>query len=82
MDMEITKIFDKEKGALGELAFEHPSRFSGELVGRVRGNNENREHVADAPAATQFHDHRNCMSRGSALNIDSRCGKVKMGTVV
>jgi hypothetical protein len=33
MDVVIADIFDKEKGALGELAFEHEGRFSGEFVG-------------------------------------------------
>jgi hypothetical protein len=37
---------------LGELPFEHERRFRGELVGRVRGYNEIREHSANAPAAT------------------------------
>src|ERR1700686_4268701 len=54
MDVVIADIFDKEKGARGDLAFEREGRFGGEFVGRVRWYNEIRKHSADAPTATQF----------------------------
>ena len=54
MDVVIADIFDKEKGALGELAFEHEGRFSGEFVGKF----------VNIPLMPQpppnSHDHGNC----------------------
>src|SRR5580700_7508797 len=54
VDVVIADIFDEEKCALGEFAFEHQSRFGGDLVGRVRWSKEICEHAIDAPTATQL----------------------------
>src|SRR5580658_5753246 len=54
MDVVIVYIFDEEKRALGEFAFEHDGRFGGDLVDRVRWCKEVCEHAVDAPTAAQL----------------------------
>src|SRR5580704_4610093 len=54
MDAVIADIFDKEKRALGEFAFEHEGRFGGDLVDGVRWCKEVCEHAVDAPTAAQL----------------------------
>src|ERR1700733_7182511 len=54
MDSVIADIFDKEKRALGEFAFEHEGRFGGDLVDGGRWCKEVFEHAVHAPTAAQL----------------------------
>src|SRR5713101_1493403 len=76
---ESADIFGEQKGALGDLLFDHESRLIGKLDGRC-GRKEIRFHAGKCPAATKVQRPRNLQIGLHAWTRHGTCSSGQCGS--